>query len=298
MSTDLPAELCALAARHGLELDASTMTLHELGLDFRVGIARDSSGEAWVLRVPRRSGMEAQIAAEAAILELVAAARIVAAPRWTIRSAELIAYPAVPGEPGLAIDAEGVQHWRIDPSSLRYATRLGELLARLHTVDVERARAAGVTVESPSEVRARWRTELDRVTSHFEVAASKRHRWEAWLAADALWPTWSSFTHGELYPAHVLVDAEENITGVIDWTTAKVSDPARDFAFQRAIASPEAFAATVDAYARAGGRVWPGLGEHASELYAASPVAYGLYALQTGEAAHLAAARAALAAED
>ena len=155
MTLSTATELTALAARHGLELDASTMTLEEVGLDFRVGIARTSTGETWVLRIPRRAGMDAQIAAEGAILDFVAAQGIVAVPRWTIRSSELIAYRAVQGDPGLKIDAEGQLHWRLDPSSLRYAEAFGALLAKLHGVDVERAREVGVEVEAPGEVRAR-----------------------------------------------------------------------------------------------------------------------------------------------
>jgi macrolide phosphotransferase len=288
-------ELTALAARHGLALDASTMTLEEVGLDFRVGIVRASTGETWVLRVPRRAGMQAQIASEAAILDFVAAQDIVAVPRWTLRSSELIAYRAVVGDPGLKIDAEGQLHWRLDPSSLRYAEAFGALLAKLHGIDIERAREAGVEVEAAGDVRARWRRDIAKVTSEFSVAGELRERWQAWLDDDSYWPAWSVFSHGELYPAHVLIDADEAITGVIDWSTAKVSDPARDFAFQRAMASAEAFDATLQAYARGGGKLWPRLGEHAAELFAASPVAYGLYALQTGEEKHRAAAQAALA---
>lgn len=295
MTLSTATELTALAARHGLELDTSTMTLEEVGLDFRVGIARTSTGETWVLRIPRRAGMDAQIAAEGAILDFVAAQGIVAVPRWTIRSSELIAYRAVQGDPGLKIDAEGQLHWRLDPSSLRYAEAFGALLAKLHGVDVERARAVGVEVEAPGEVRARWRRDIAKVSAEFSVASELRERWQAWLDDDSYWPAWSVFSHGELYPAHVLIDAHEAITGVIDWSTAKVSDPARDFAFQRAMASAEAFEATLQAYARAGGKPWPRLGEHAAELFAASPVAYGLYALLTGEEKHRAAAQSALA---
>jgi macrolide phosphotransferase len=68
-------------------------------------------------------------------------------------------------------------------------------------------------------------------------------------------------TLGELYPAHVLIDDEDRPSAVLDWTTAKVSDPGRDFAAQHMTAGPEAFAITVDTYEHAGwpapGRAWP-----------------------------------------
>lgn len=294
MTTDVVDQLRALAAQQGLDLDPSTLELNEVGLDFRVGMGRTAEGELWVLRVPRRTDMAEQIAAEAAILDLVAPLLPVAVPSWKIQSSELIAYPALPGVPGLTIDPAGELHWRLDLNSPRYAEELGALLAKLHGIDAEQARAAGAALETPARVRERWRRDLASVTAEFSVAEHLTRRWGAWLADDSYWPTWSVFTHGELYPAHVLVDEDDTITGVLDWTTAKVSDPARDFAFHRGMASPEIFERTVSAYVRAGGNIWPRLADHAAESWSASPLIYGVYALQTGLAEHRVAAQAQL----
>lgn len=288
-------ELAALAARHGIELEPASLSLNEAGLDFRVGIGRTPGGEHWVLRVPRRADMDEQIRAEAAILELVRSELPVQVPDWKVCTPELVAYPLLDGQPGMTLGANGEPLFRIDVNSRRYAEAFGELLARLHAMDVERARVAGLVVESPAEVRARLERDIAVVAAEFSVAEELKRRWAAWLADDSYWPTWSVMTHGELYPGHVLVDASDAITGVIDWTTAKVSDPGRDFSFQRAMTSPAVFELTVDAYVRAGGKVWPRLSEHAAELWAAGPVAYGLYALQTGIPEHRLAAQAQLA---
>ncbi|WP_434056454.1 phosphotransferase [Georgenia wangjunii] len=53
------------------------------------------------------------------------------------------------------------------------------------------------------------------------------------------------------HPAHVLVDEEDRVTGVLDWTTARVGDPGRDFALHHLIAGPEAFDRTVTTYVEA-----------------------------------------------
>lgn len=294
MTNESVPRLHALGVRHGLELEPDTITVNEAGLDFRVGIGRTVNGETWVLRVPRRNDMAEQIAAEAGILELVAPVLPVAVPQWRICTAELVAYPALPGKPGLTIDTNGQLHWHLDVNSKRYAEEFGRLLADLHRLDAQQARAAGVPLEEPTQVRERWRRDIDAVAAAFTIDEGLRRRWEAWLSDDSYWPTWSVFTHGELYPAHVLLDDDDGITGIIDWTTAKVSDPARDFAFQRGMSTPEVFELTVHAYVRAGGRVWPKLAEHALELWTASPVAYGVYALQTGNPEHRAAAQAQL----
>ena len=292
--TDPARDVLALARAHQLDLDPGSLVLNEAGLDYRVATARARDGAAWVLRVPRRPDVASKIDDEAAILGVVKERLSVAVPDWKIRTSELIAYPLLPGEPGLTIDASGELRWRLDVESRRYATELGALLAELHRIDIDTARAAGIPVEGPAEVRARWRSDIDAVAGAFDVARPLLERWTAWLADDGYWPTWSVFTHGELYPAHILIDAEDRITGVLDWTTAKVGDPARDFALQQAIASPATFERTVESYQAAGGRVPPRLAEHCVELMAAGPVGYGLYALLTGDPQHRATASAQL----
>lgn len=294
MALDAVSEICEVAARHDLRLNPATVEIHDAGLDFRVGIGATDTGERWVLRVPRREGMGETIAAEAAILDLAGRKLSVAVPEWRIRTPELVAYPALPGEPGLRIGSDGELDWKLDLASPTYAAAFGKMLAELHALDVEEARAAGIPIESPAEVREGWRRDIEKVQAEFEVSEVLRRRWEAWLGEDSYWPTWSVFTHGELYPAHVLIDAEERITGVIDWTTAKVSDPARDFLFQQAMSPPEVFEITLRAYEEAGGKTWPRLEGHAAEMWSASPVLYGLFALETGDESHRSAAQAQL----
>lgn len=285
-------EVMTLAQAHGLTLDASTVTLNEAGLDFQVAMATAVDGQRWVLRRPRREDVSARLADEARILEAVKGALPVAVPDWRIVSPQLVAYPLLPGRPGLTLDPRTLAPvWHIDPSSPRYAVAFGRLLARLHALD---ARPEGMVVESPEQVRARWREDIATVCARFEVAASLQRQWAGWLSDDDAWPPFSVFTHGELYPAHVLVDDDDDITAVIDWTTARVSDPGRDFVFQHAMASPESFARTVEAYVDGGGRVWPGLATHCAGLWSAAPVQYALFALLTDDEAHRAAVQAQL----
>jgi macrolide phosphotransferase len=282
-----------LAASAGLELDDGPVRVNEMGLDFRVAIARDTSGRHWVLRVPRRPDATARAQDEARTLRLVASRLTAAVPDWRISRPDLIAYPLLPGEPGLTLDGDGTPVWHLDMASLRYARSLGDFLAELHCIDAADATAAGVRTRTPAQVRQAWRTDIARVVAAFEVASDLQDRWAAWLDEDSYWPPWSVLTHGEVYPAHTLV-VGERITAVLDWTTAAVDDPARDFAFQHAAAPAEAFEATVERYAERGGRVWPRLAEHCAQIMSASPVAYGIFALDTGLAEHRQAAAAQL----
>lgn len=275
----------ALAAAHGRHLSARGAIVNEAGLDYRVVMASDATGRKWVLRVPRRADVSEGMAVETRVLDLVApvlAEDGVAVPDWQVRSPELIAYPALPGAPGLTLTDTGEPEWHMDPASPDYAERLGRLLARLHSITPEQAEAAGVEVRTPARVRQAWRDDIARVSEAFTVSPVLAEAWRAWLEDDTCWPERTVMTHGEIYPAHVLFDEEGTITGILDWTTARVDDPARDLSAQYGAAGEEMLRATLTAYEQAGGHVHPGLAAQAKRLWDASPVGYALYALITG----------------
>lgn len=290
-------QLVELAARHGLVVDAGAVRINEAGLDYRVAFVRAADGEDWVLRVPRSRDAAAKLSDEGRILEFVRPRLSVAVPIWQVCSDELVAYRRLPGEPGLTLDGSSQPVWHFDPSSPEFATALGRLIAELQAFGVDAAREAGVPVMSMSEVRSQWRADFERVRAAFEIAHPLQARWEAWFSNDRLWPERTAFTHGELYAAHVLVDGPSRIVGVLDWTTAKVGDPAVDFTYQHMM-GPAAFEATVAAYIEAGGVLLPHLAERCAELAAAAPLAYGLFALQSRNPQHRAAAAAQLLAEE
>lgn len=290
----IAAGVVALAASHGIHVDPGSLRLEEAGLDYRVAFATGLDGVDWVLRVPRRPELAASIEAEARILTFLRPRLSVAVPAWRVCSSELVAYPRLPGAPGLTLDpATKAPRFHLDPTSPTYAAALGRLIAELHHIDPAEASAAGVPVQSPADVRATWRGQVDHVVRELPVAPASLAAWRAWLDDDGLWPDVTTITHGELYPAHVLVDGEEAITGVLDWTTAKVGDPAVDFMFQHMMAGA-GFDVTVRAYEEAGGRHHPRLAARCAALAAAGPVLYGIYALTTGDPAHLEAAVAQL----
>lgn len=290
-------DVLALAAAHGLRLSAEHAVVNEAGLDYRVILVPDWEGRRWVLRVPRRPDVTDGMAAEIRILDLVApvlAADGIAVPDWQVRAADLVAYPALPGAPGLVLTDAGEPDWRMDPADPDYAVRLGRLLARLHSITAEQAAAGGVEVRDPERVRRAWAEDIARVCDAFAVAPALVEAWEAWLADEDCWPDRTVMTHGEIYPAHVLLGEDGAITGVLDWTTARVDDPARDFVIQFGAAGPEMLQVTLDAYVDAGGRVRPGLVAQTQHLWEAAPIGYGLFALATGAEVNRATAAAML----
>jgi macrolide phosphotransferase len=288
------AETAALAARHGLSIDPGSLRFVEAGLDYRVAFATAEDGREWVLRIPRRADVSEKIAGEERILRLVRARLSVAVPDWRIHERDLIAYPSLPGEPGLTLDADGQPAWHFDRENPDYARSLGRLIAELHGIDAAQAREAGVPVQSAEEARREWSERLERVSEAFRVDAALLGRWSAWIDDDGLWPEYTALTHGELYPAHLLLAPDGGILSVLDWTTAGVGDPALDFMYHHMLSTPETFRTATAAYEEITGRLPRHLAERCESLQAAGPLNYAVYALTTGEPEHLAAARAQL----
>lgn len=287
------ASITELAAANGLSILPETIKINELGLDFRVAIAETTDGQRWVLRIPRRPDVLPRATVEGQLLKRVAPYLGVAVPDWRIQSADLIAYPLLPGEPGLTISNDGTPTWHFNEESPTFANSLGEFLAQLHAISPDEVSGTGIDQLTPGEFRESIRNDITRVKSAFEVSSDLLDRWTSWLADDRYWPEWSTLTHGEIYPAHLLLTGEK-IVGVLDWTTAAVSNPAKDFVFHRASVSRQAFDATVKRYVEHGGRVWPKFADQCTELFSIAPVTYGIYALTTGDPTHVKAAAAQL----
>ncbi len=117
MTSFAASDAISLAAAHGVHLSVEDATVNEAGLDYRVVMASDDTGQRWVLRVPRRDDVSAGMATEMRILDLVSpvlAEAGIAVPHWQIRAPELIAYPALPGAPGLTLTDTGEPVWHMD----------------------------------------------------------------------------------------------------------------------------------------------------------------------------------------
>ena len=287
-------EIFELAARHGLRLEGE-LRFNEMGIDFRVAFARDADGAEWVLRIPRRGDLAEQIERERRILELAKQHLSVAVPDWRVAAPDLIAYPLLPDPPVLTFDAVTYEvTWNIDRDDNRYTESLARVLCDLHRVPASDAAGAGLAVADADTVRRELLADIDRVKRELGVSAELETRWRGWIDRDEYWPQHSTFVHGDLYAGHVLADAKGNISGIIDWSEARVSDPSIDFAGHLAAFGEESLRELIGLYAKCGGRTWGKMFEQARERHAASPLKYGVFAIETGSGEHIAAARAQL----
>ncbi|MBX3145237.1 MAG: macrolide 2'-phosphotransferase [Gemmatimonadales bacterium] len=289
-----PDEILGLARRHGLDV-AEILDINELGLDFRVATGVDRAGTRWMLRIPRRPDVLPKIAREARTLRFLAPRVPFALPDWRVVGSDLVAYPRLDDRTAMAIDGvTWAPTWQIDPESDRFPESLAKALVALHSVPTDAAIDAGLPHSSSPRAREAIRRDLETVAQAFTVARSLRNRWQAWLDDDTSWPEFATVVHGDLYVGHVLVDSDDRVTGMIDWTEAEVGDPSIDFCGHLTAFGSAGLEQLVTAYQRYGGRTWPRMVHHITERTAAAPIKYALFALASGDARHLDAVKAQL----
>lgn len=279
-------EVLEIAKKHGLKLKENTLTFNESGLDFQVVFATDLEENEWALRIPRRQDVMLKTKVEKQILDLVNQyITSFQAPNWSIYTDELIAYKKLNGVPAGTIDHEIQNYiWEIDEKNVpkNFDKTLGEILATLHKIPKEKAKDAGLVVHTPEEVRQSMKDRMDKVKAKFGVGESLWNRWQIWLNNDELWPRDTGFIHGDIHAGHTLIDKAANVTGLIDWTEAKVTDVSKDFVFHHKAFGEEGLESLINAYKEAGGYYWPKMKEHIIELDAAYPVDIAEFALVSG----------------
>jgi aminoglycoside phosphotransferase (APT) family kinase protein len=175
--------------------------------------------DTWIFRFPRRREVVGWLRMEAALLPELAPRLPVAVPQFEASlfdETTFVAYRKLRGEPL----ARGV-----DSDALGAA--VGAVLASLHAFPVERAREL-VPRDSIAEQQAVLESFRARVLPLVDagVRTSAAHLLDAAVSADFE----PKLAHGDLGPAHIL-HAGDELTGVIDWSDARVGDPAIDFAW-------------------------------------------------------------------
>lgn len=278
-------EVLELAHKNGLTIEEGSIQFNESGLDFQVVLATDADGVRWILRLPRREDVLSSVDKEKRTLELIAPLLSVDVPRWTICTDELIAYRALNGTPVGTIDPEAKAYvWEIDLANVpnQFYESLAKGIVSLHQVSIEKARAVGLPVKTAEEVRVEMKHRMDAVKREFGVSQALWEHWQSWLHNDEIWMQATVLTHGELHAGHILIDAQAQVTGFIDWTEASVTDPARDFVAHYRTFGEDALSKLISAYAEAGGHTWTKMAEHVIELNATAAIDVAEFALRSG----------------
>lgn len=297
MSKDMK-QVIEIAKKHNLILKEETMQFNESGLDFQVVFALDESGIDWVLRLPRREDVMPRTRVEKLALDLVNQyVKSFQAPNWIIYSDELIAYKKLDGVPAGTIDHNiGNYVWEIDINNVppSFHISLGRVLAELHSIPSDKATEYGLIVQTPEEARKSMKQRMNDVKTKFGVGEKLWNRWQSWVNDDDMWPKKTGLIHGDVHAGHTMIDKKADVTGLIDWTEAKVTDISNDFVFNYKAFGEEGLEALIIAYKEAGGYYWPKMKEHIIELVAAYPVSIAEFAIVSGAEEYVQMAKKAL----
>jgi aminoglycoside 2''-phosphotransferase len=190
------------------------------------------SGLAW--RFLKPSAPQAGLDLEIRLLPELAGAVSLPVPRYeyisdSMVSPRFVGYRKIEGVP---FTRERLAACRSD----RPLQQLAQFLADLHRFPAERAQALRVPACLPDECRADWARWGERVGTHvFPLLDERQRAWAERTLADLLNDSvmtdyTPALTHGDLWAEHILFDPErEELTGVIDFESARLADPAGDW---------------------------------------------------------------------
>lgn len=283
-----------LTEAHGLKI-TDDIKFNDMGIDFRVGIVTDITNQKWVLRIPRRENMADQIEEERQILNLVKKHLSVEVPDWKIASSDIIAYPLLKDNPALTFDAITYEvTWNMDKDSPNYIPSLAKVLVELHSIPKSEVREKDLKIKTTADLKKEIENQLKLVKLEIGISEELEVRYKTWLDNDSLWPKFTRFIHADLYPGHILTDLNNEVSGIIDWTTAHVGDPAMDFAGHLNVFGEESLKQLIAEYEKQGGQIWDRIFEQSVERAAATALAYGFFAVETKSDFHIKGAKAML----
>lgn len=213
--------------------------------DFDVAEIVDGRERRWVVKAPRSVISGAAMEGEVALLESLAL------------EVDDGALPfEVPRPHGFASLPEGGRAMVFPQIAGRplNAARLGAIapnvagaIAALHALPTRVLAETGLPTYSANEYRERRLAELDEGAATGHVPAGLLQRWEEACEDVRLWRFVPALVHGDLAPEHILVQ-DARVSGIIEWASAQVGDPAGDLAPLLAEAPEAAVGALLDGY--------------------------------------------------
>ena len=212
-------DVVELLRKYAPSLRAERVVVIESGWD---SIVYEIDG-AWIFRFPRRAEVADRMRTEAAVLPELAPTLPAPVPDFDFAvfdDVSFVGYRKLAGEP--------LEHGFDNPEVGR---RLGAFIAAVHRFPIDRARALGVRAgDVVAEIRAFVDTLEERVVPLLAEtdAARADSMFEDFFAGDVAFEP--VLVHADLGPEHVLRRGSE-LTGVLDWSDARIGDPALDLAW-------------------------------------------------------------------
>lgn len=280
-----------LALKHAVPIQKIIST-NELGLDFQTAIGEGENQEKWLLRIPRRTDEFSKIQQEAKHLEFLKSKVSFNIPDWKVVTPELIAYPLLTDSPALEVNPVTQEIiWNINLERFEYSESLATILFELHKISTDGIESLGLKALSANEIRQEFLNEIDLVKVELGIPSHLEEHWKSWINEDSYWPEFSVLNHGDFYSGHTLVNSENQITGIIDWSEMQIGDPSLDFAGHYIGLGEKHLDKTIDVYKKMGGKTWTRMKEHIIHRASVSPLKFAIFALSTKNEEHLRSAR-------
>lgn len=246
--TALALAALATVARPGLDVVA-TQPPREPGADYDVIGILDGAGRRWIVRSPRHDAAGAAMEGEVALLqELADAADRGLLPFDVPRPAGFAPLP----EGGRAMLYPELVGTPLDAAALSPASPLLRSVARsiaaVHQLSGAVVRTAGLPDYDAEGYRERRLAELDEAARTGHLPQRLLRRWEHALEDLSLWRFATTPVHGDLASEHVIVDGDD-VVGIVDWSEARVADPADDLAWLLASVPAASADAVMEHYA-------------------------------------------------
>jgi aminoglycoside phosphotransferase (APT) family kinase protein len=177
----------------------------------------------WIVQLPRTADAAESLRKQMDVLPELAreVSTAVPVPELVSRDPAAMAYRRIEGL--AATTTDGV-----------WPERLGRFLYDLHMV---RPEFVGMRARGSEVIRAALEAELATVSRHVLplLSMDERNRLGGRLGTamgdERTWRFSPCVTHNDLVAAHVLVNDEGDLAGVIDWEEVAMGDPAADFAW-------------------------------------------------------------------
>ena len=247
MATRTPLALAALAcsAVRGLE-PVSARRMAATADDVDAALVDDDLKRQWVVRAPRTAAAGARLEQETSLLD-------------TLTSWLPFSLPQVAGTAPLPSGGRAVVHRQLPGAPLHpgrlagdpaLAASYGRAIAAIHDLPARLVEDVGLPTYSTDEYRFRRLAEVDRAAITGKVPHRLLTRWEQAVEEIGAWRFAPCVVHGDLAAENVLADGSE-LTGLLEWSEARVADPADDFAWLSVGADEGALTTALVAYADA-----------------------------------------------
>lgn len=240
--------LAALATVAVPGVEPAAVQLLESTTDFDMAKVQDVKEQQWIVKAPRSVLSGAAMEGEVALLDNLAAQREsghlpfdVPRPRGFASLPEggrAMVYPHIIGAPLNAAKVEAI------------APAVATAIGAIHSLPTAVLESTGLPTYSASEFRQRRLADLDEAAQTGKVPPRLLGRWESACEDVRLWNFAPTIVHGDLAPDHIFIHREK-VSGIIEWASAQVGDPAEDLAPLLSQAPERAMDALLNAYAQA-----------------------------------------------